>query len=286
MKSFFNPQIESLKNLIDFALGVSHLLGATFALAVEPSNNQINPTNAVASIEAPQDVPDSIPDRIVGDIGVAIYSSKLNIGSNGTQSLALPYAFFDYKRFFARIDTFGIKTAPIGYGYFELAGRISLDDYTLKSAINGATVNKQDPIPLGIGTFQETPIGAFFFNAFQDVGKSRGQLYELSYFGEIETVKQIKLYPQLGIERQSSQYANYYYGVNQSQSITTGYNPYNASASNNLMAGIMLEIPIIEDWFLSFYGKRKWMGSSINNSPVMTKSFQDNVFVTVAYRFK
>ena len=286
MKPLFKRQINYFKIVTALGIGTSNFFGISLAFGDALTNNQSNSTYSAARIEAPQYVPDSIPDHIVGDIGAAIYTSKLNIGSYGTQSLVLPYAFFDYKRFFARIDTFGIKTVPVGYGYFELAGRISLDDYTLKSTINGVTVNKQDPIPLGIGTFQETPIGAFFFNAFQDAGKSRGQLYELSYFGEIETVRQIKLYPQLGIERQSSQYASYYYGVSQSEAFTTGYRSYNVGASNNPMIGMMLEIPIIDNWYLNFYGKRKWMGSNIIHSPVMTKSFQDNIFMMVAYRFK
>ncbi|MEN9379265.1 MAG: hypothetical protein RJB15_943, partial [Pseudomonadota bacterium] len=46
----------------------------------------------------PVDVPNGLPDRIVGDIGVAIYTSNMHIGTEGTQSLVLPYAFFDYKR--------------------------------------------------------------------------------------------------------------------------------------------------------------------------------------------
>ena len=41
------------------------------------------------------DIPDALPDRIVGDIGAAVYTSNLHIGTEGTQSLVLPYAFFD-----------------------------------------------------------------------------------------------------------------------------------------------------------------------------------------------
>lgn len=58
-----------------------------------------------------------LPDHIVGDIGGAIYTSNLHIGTEGTQSLVLPYGFFDYKHFFLRIDQVGIKTVEMGYGY-------------------------------------------------------------------------------------------------------------------------------------------------------------------------
>ncbi len=198
----------------------------------------------------------------------------------------MPYAFFDYQRFFARIDQVGFKTFKMGYGYFELAGKVNLDDYKIRSVINGALINKSDPIPLGIGTFQETPIGGFFVNAYYDVGKSQGALYEASYFGEIDTYRDIKIYPQLGLQRQSSQYANYYYGISTGDAQLTGYNVYTAPATTNLLAGMMIEIPVVDSWYVNIYGKRKWMGSGINNSPVVTRSFQDNIFLALAYRFQ
>jgi len=229
---------------------------------------------------------DGLPDHIVGDIGAAVYSSNMHIGTEGVQSLVLPYAFFDYQRFFARIDEVGIKTFKMGYGYFEIIGKIDLNTYKVKSPFTGNSINKSDPIPLGVGTYQETPIGGFFANAYHDFGKSNGALYELLYFAEVETVKKVVVYPEVGIERQSSQYANYYYGISAGESNSTGYNPYTAPATNNLLAGFMVEIPVVDNWYINLYGRRKWMGNGINNSPVMNKSFQDNVFAALAYRFK
>ncbi|MBU3609894.1 MipA/OmpV family protein [Polynucleobacter wuianus] len=234
----------------------------------------------------PIDVPDGLPDHIVGDIGVAVYSSNMHIGTEGTQSLVLPYAFFDYKRFFARIDEVGIKTFKMGYGYFEVIGKIDLNTYKVKSPINGASINKSDPIPLGLGTYQETPIGGFFANAYHDFGKSKGALYELLYFAELETYKNVVVYPEVGIERQSSQYANYYYGISPGESNQTGYSAYTAPATSNLIAGFMVEIPVVDNWYINLYGRRKWLGNGINNSPVMNRSFQDNIFAALAYRFK
>ncbi|MBU3555650.1 MipA/OmpV family protein [Polynucleobacter sp. UB-Piko-W3] len=237
-------------------------------------------------LHAMGDVPNSLPDHIVGDIGVAVYTSNLHIGAEGTQSLILPYAFFDYQRFFVRIDEVGIKTFKMGYGYLEVIGKINLDSYKVKSPFNGASINRSDPIPLGLGTFQETPIGGFFVNAYHDFGKSKGALYELLYFAELETYQKIVVYPQVGVERQSNQYANYYYGINPGESQLTGYSAYSVPATNNLLAGIMVEIPVIDSWYINVYGKRKWMGNGINNSPVVNRSFQDNLFVALAYRFK
>jgi MipA family protein len=260
--------VKSLLKL-SVALIAALLSFSTFAMDVEPS-----------------DVPNGIPDHLVGDIGAAVYSSNMHIGTEGTQSLVLPYAFFDYQRFFARIDEVGIKTFKMGYGYFEVIGKIDLNTYKVKSPINGSSINRSDPIPLGFGTYQETPIGGFFANAYHDFGKSNGALYELLYFAEVETIKNIVVYPEVGVERQSSQYANYYYGINSGESNLTGYSAYTAPATNNLIAGFMVEIPVVDNWYVNLYGRRKWLGNGINNSPVMNRSFQDNIFAALAYRFK
>ena len=237
-------------------------------------------------VSAMEDIPDAPTDRLVGDVGAAVYGSQLNIGTQGTQAIVLPYGFFEYQRAFVRIDTVGVKTLKMGYGHLELVGKIMLDNYNVTSPYNGSTLNKLNPIPIGLGTFQETPIGGFFINAYHDFGQSRGALYEVQYFAELKPAAQLTLYPLAGIERQTTQFANYYYGVSTANALQTGYTAYNAAGSNNLMAGMLVEIPLVDNWILNVYGKRKWMGAGINNSPVMTRSFQDNGFVAVAYRFK
>jgi len=232
------------------------------------------------------DIPNGIPDRIMGDIGAAVYSTNLNIASYGAQSTALPYGFFDYKRFAMRIDQLAFKTLPVGYGFIEIVGKVDPDSYKVKSTINAQTINKGNQVPIGLGTFQDTPIGAFFLNAYHDFGQSKGNLLELNYFGEIELISKVTLYPQVGMERQSGSFANYYYGVTPEQAQATGYRAYTASSSNNPLAGFLLEIPVVEDWYVNLYVKRKWLGSGVNNSPVLTRSFQDTMFMALAYRFK
>jgi outer membrane protein len=232
------------------------------------------------------DIPNGIPDRIVGDIGAAVYSTNLNIGSSGSQSMALPYGFFDYQRFAMRIDQLAFKTLPVGFGFLEIVGKVDPDSYKVKSTINGQTINKGYQVPIGLGTFQDTPVGAFFFNVYHDFGQSKGNLLEINYFGEIELIGKVTLYPQLGMERQSGSFANYYYGVTPGQAQITGYQAYTASSSNNPLAGFLLEIPAVENWYVNLYGKRKWLGSGVNNSPVLTRSFQDTMFMALAYRFK
>lgn len=267
------------------ALQVS-LAAESGTASVTNSNIPSTSTTSLAQYEIPSDVPDGLPDHIVGDLGVGVYSSNMSIAANGTQTYVLPYAFFDYERFFARIDTFGFKTLKVGYGYLEVAGQVNLDNYNRKSAITGATFSKHDPVPIGVGTFQNTPIGGFFLHGYQDVDHSQGQLYEFSYFAQFETVAQINLYPMVGAEYLSQSYANYYYGVSPAASKTLGYSQYTVPGTTNLSAGIMIEVPIVDNWYFNLYGKRKFMGSGISNSPIMARSFQDTFIGSLVYQFK
>ena len=227
-----------------------------------------------------------LPDRIIGDVGMAVYSTNLHIGSYGPQTTLLPYGFFDYQRFSMRIDQLALKTLPIGFGFLEVVGKVDPDTFKVKSTINGQTINKGYQIPMGLGTFQETPLGVFMINAYHDFGKSKGNLLELNYFGEIELPHKVVIYPQVGLERQSSSYANYYYSITPEQSQLTGYKTYTATGTNNPIGGFLLEIPVVDNWIINLYGKRKWLGSAVSNSPVLTRSFQDTVFLALAYRFK
>jgi outer membrane protein len=225
-------------------------------------------------------------NRIQGDLGIFINAGQSPIKGDSMSPLPLPYTYFDYGRAFTRIDTFGIKTLPIAYGHLEIVGRIKFDGY--KSAgnaeLNGIN-DRQNSIPIGLGTFQLTPIGGFFLYAFHDVNKSKGNLLEATYAAQIK-FGESSLYPQVGLEYFSSQYMQYYYGVSAAEAAASGYATYTPGASTKPFFCLMLEVPVTDGWIANFYARRKWLGSAITNSPLVNKKTQDSGFVTVAYRFK
>ncbi len=83
----------------------------------------------------------------------------------------------------------------------------------------------QPLIPLGIGTLQVTPAGAFWINAFHDVRRSNGNLIEVIYGGEID-LPRMTFYPLLGAEYQSAEYVRYYYGVSAQEAAGSHYSLY------------------------------------------------------------
>jgi len=237
---------------------------------------------ALAQQAAPQDTdPLQLQDRITGDIGGGVYRMDRNGLDRSSRTTVLPYAYFDYGRFFARVDTFGVKTARMGYGYLELAGRINLEGFDAQ----GGLQRRSDPIPLGLGTFQETPIGAFFLNVFHDFNKSHGTLAEAIYAAQLD-VGPVSFYPQLGVEYRDSRYNDYFYGVSGQEASSSGLPAYRADSSTSPLLGLVADMPISGNWRLNLTLRRKWLDNSISDSPIIRRKTDDLAILALTYRFK
>lgn len=240
-------------------------------------------TVLLASAATAQPAP--ISYKLTGDVGAAVYGTQSIIRGKNNQATVLPYLFADYGRFFARVDTFGIKTLPIGNGYLELVGRVSQDGWRANIAPLGGLTDRKTPLPIGIGTFQQTPYGAFIVNAFVNAGSARGNLLEATYAAEVK-LGSLSLYPQLGIERRSAQYTNYLYGVTPAESLASGYAAYNAGASISPVLGLAADYSLTENWIVNMQLRRKWLDSAVTNSPLVVRKTQDFGYIGLSYRFK
>jgi MipA family protein len=223
--------------------------------------------------------------RLTGDVGGAYYGTEGVIRSKGSETRLLPYGFFDYGRFAARVDTLSLKTVKVGYGYLEFAGRVSQDGWRADTAALSGLKDRKTPIPLGIGTFQETPYGGLFLNAFVDANKSHGTLLEATYAAEFK-LGRWSFFPQVGLEYTSGKYNNYLYGVTAAESAASGFAAYNAGGSTAPVLGLGVDVPLGEPWVLTMQLRRKWLDSSVRNSPLVGRRTQDTGFIAVSYRFR
>jgi MipA family protein len=228
---------------------------------------------------------EELPLRIDGDIGLGSYYTRSIIHGKTDQVSILPYGNFDYGRIFMRIDTLGIKTMKLGYGYLEIAGRISQDGFNADVINLHGLDNRQTSIPLGLGTLQITPIGAFFINAFHDINKSRGNLFEVIYVAELDT-PQVTFYPLAGAEYQSKEYVRYYYGITAQEASASQYPAYQPTGAFNPLLGLMIDARLTEEYHLNFYLRRKWLGNAIQSSPIVGQKFMDTGFIALSYRFE
>jgi len=227
---------------------------------------------------------EALPLRIDGDIGLGSYYTRSIIRGYTDHAQILPYGNFDYGRIFMRIDTLGIKTMKLGYGYLEIAARFSQDGFNAGVDSLHGIGDRQTSIPLGLGTLQITPIGAFFINAFHDINKSGGNLLETIYVAELDT-PQVVFYPLAGAEYQSGDYVRYYYGISAREAGLSQYPAYQPTGAFNPLLGLMIDARLTREYHLNFYLRRKWLGNAIQSSPIVGQRTMDTGFVALSYRF-
>ncbi|MDH2917203.1 MAG: MipA/OmpV family protein [Gallionella sp.] len=223
--------------------------------------------------------------EIVGDIGLGGYYTGSIIRGNPDQTSVLPYVDFNYGRMFARIDTFGIKTLPLGYGHVELVGRFSQDGFDTSAPALAGLTKRDNSLPIGIGTLQVTPIGGLMLNAFHDANSSQGNIFEVIYGGRLE-LPRLKLYPLVGAEYRSKGYVRYYYGVSPQEAAHSTYAAYQPDGAFNNLIALIADVHLSDDYHLHLYARRKWLGDAIRLSPIIDKGYLDTGYVAVSYRFR
>jgi outer membrane protein len=225
-----------------------------------------------------------LQDRLTGDVGVAVYNTQNIVGSDSAQNFVLPYAYFDDGRFYARVDTFGVKTARLGMGYLELAARISFEGFKTDAPRLSGVQARANPVPMGLGTYQETPWGAFFVYGLYDT-TSGGFLHEATYAAEFK-LGGVTVYPQLGLEHRSRQYVQHLYGVSAAEAQSSVYGAYSARASTTPVLAMAFEWPLDETWHLNLQLRRRWLDSAITQSPLVSTKQQDSGFLALTRSFK
>lgn len=225
------------------------------------------------------------PQGIDGDVGLGAYYTRSIVRGKSDVLSVLPYADFKYGRMFARVDTLGIKTLELGYGHLELVGRVSQDGFSTDASVLRGLGERENSLPLGIGTLQVTPAGGFWLNAFHDVRRSKGNWFEAIYGGKIE-LPRLNLYPLLGAEYQSAEYVRYYYGISAQEAANSQYAPYQPAGSFNGLAGLMADIELTDEYHLNCYVRRKWLGDAIRHSPIVSRRYLDTAYLALSYRFR
>jgi outer membrane protein len=228
---------------------------------------------------------EAFPQALDGDIGLGGYYTRSIVRGTGDTLSVLPYADFKYGRVFARVDTLGIKTLELGYGHLELVGRISRDGFGTNIPSLQGLGERENSLPLGIGTLQVTPAGGFWVNAFHDMHRSQGNWFEAIYGGKIE-LPRLALYPLLGGEYQSREYVRYYYGISVPEAADSQYAAYQPAGSFNGLAGLIADIELTDEYHLNCYVRRKWLGDAVRHSPIVSRRYLDTGYIALSYRFK
>ena len=219
--------------------------------------------------------------RFQGDIGGMLTRSASPAAGVAAPHAVLPYVYGDWGRFYGRVDTFGMRVLPMGQGHLELATRISTEGIDARKTAHPAMDDRQTPTPVGLGTFQHTPLGGVFAYLMHDP-QSGGQFAELTWALRF-TLGSASVYPQLGLQYRSAAYVNYLYGVSTAQSGVTGLAPYHAGRSLLPQASLHMTVPLSGPWALQAQARYRWLDSAIHNSPLVDHRSQTSGVLALTY---
>ena len=203
----------------------------------------------------------------VGDLGLGLERTQAFAPGAHARTRALPYAYGDWGDLFIREDTFGAKLVPFGWGALELAGRVSTEG---TDADRPGRPHRANPRPVGLGTFQETPWGGVFADAFVDT-VSGGTLLEASYAAELP-IGPVTVYPQAGLTRRSARYDAHLLDAH--------------AASTTPVLQLSAELPVAGRWVVLAHAQWEPFSRAQRASACVEASARSSGFVAVAWRFR
>jgi outer membrane protein len=204
--------------------------------------------------------------RFVGDLGLGVERAQAIAPGAAARTWVMPYVYGDLGRSFVREDTFGVKTVAIGWGALEAVARISTEG---SDSDGPGLAHRTNPRPVGLGTFQETPWGGVFIDAFVDT-VSGGTLLEASYAAEI-AAGPLTVYPQAGVTRRSARYEAHLYDVH--------------AASTTPVVQLSGELPIAQAWVVLAHVQYEPFDDAVRASARVAASSHTSALVALAWRF-
>lgn len=220
-------------------------------------------------------------DGFKGDLGGMVTGSSATVSGASASSRALPYVYGDWGRFYGRVDTFGVRTVAFGHGHLELATRISTEGFEARKTAYPTLGDRSAPTPIGLGTFQRTPLGGLFAYLMHDP-QSGGQFAEVTWALRFP-LGSASVYPQLGMQYRSAQYVNHLYGVSAVESAATGLAAYRAGQSVVPQASVHMTLPLSGPWSLQAQARYRWLDGAIHNSPLVNSRQQTSGVLALTY---
>ncbi len=204
--------------------------------------------------------------RWIGDLGIGVERTQASAPGAAARTWALPYAYGDLGPLFVREDTFGAKLVPMGWGALEVVGRVSTEG---TDADGPGLAHRRNPRPVGIGTFQETPWGGVFVDAFVDT-VSGGTLLEASYAAELP-IGPLTLYPQACLARRSARYDAHLYDVH--------------AASTTPVLQLSGELPLAGAWVALAHAQWEPFDRAVRASPRVATRSRASALFALAWHF-
>lgn len=116
------------------------------------------------------------------------------------------------------------------------------------------------------------------------LGKSDGIIADLAYFYPIH-IDKFRITPGIGVQWQSRQFNDYYFGVSSTESTRSGLSKYSADSGVSTYLSLNANYSLTSSWTLYATGRVSFLSSEAKDSPMVDKSY-DAVFSTgITYTF-
>lgn len=215
----------------------------------------------------------------VGDVGVMVAGNSALVRGAEANTRAAPYLYGDWGRFYARVDTFGLRTTSLGHGDLELTVRVSTEGFEGGKTAYPQLGDRASPLPVGAGTFQRTSLGGLFAYLMHDP-RSGGQFAELNWAVQTR-LGPVTLYPQLGLQYRSAAYVAHLYGISDSESATSGLPVWRPGASWTPQATLQAHWPLGGGWSVQAMGRQRGLDGAVANSPLVQRHRQTAGFLAI-----
>lgn len=221
--------------------------------------------------------------RFTGELGAGVFAAQPVARGHDTALTVMPYIYGEYGRWFARVDTFGLKTLELANGHVELVARFSTEGFKADRPPLTGLRNRANPTPLGLGTSQALPFGRLFVYALHDPS-SGGAMLEAT-FGTRVQAGALKLYPLVGVEHRTRAWVDQLYGVSAAEAAATGRRAYTAPASTVAVTGLAASWPLGARLSLEGQWRYHWLDEAITKSPLAARTGQHRGYLVLTQRF-
>jgi len=138
-------------------------------------------------------------------------------------------------------------------------------------------------VDLGAAWSWRTDYGLFSLSWVADVfGKHEGHELQFSYT-IMFPLAGFDIIPQAGVQYQSSNLTDYYYGVRKREAV--GRLPYEAGEAFNPFVRVAVRRELSERWSLLFGAQVDWLDSEIKDSPIVEESRDLSLLAGLLYSF-
>lgn len=131
---------------------------------------------------------------------------------------------------------------------------------------------------------QSTEIKAQLFHDINNVYNGLNGQLAFNHSISLPSFTQSKVRLAAGINWQSSDLSNYYYGISHQDQVDLA-NLYQASTGINPFISINYRYQLSKDWQLSLFAKHEWLGEHIADSPLIEDQHITSAFIGAVYAF-